>query len=122
MAGSSGRGRASEAAEGSNATGMVRLERVRLAQGPGANVIQLPLVTSMFLGDRWEYLFNRTDLRLRAYGPSALHPRAKQWLEIPAGQSLIFLEPAGARGTLLAAPGRDAGGMPVLMEKLRPRQ
>ncbi len=79
----------SEAAEGSNATGMVRLERVRLAQGPGANVIQLPLVTSMFLGDRWEYLFNRTDLRLRAYGPSAL-PAGEQWLEIPQDSLWIF--------------------------------
>src|SRR5450432_1528722 len=66
---------------GSTATGMVRPERVRLANGAGANVVKLPLVTSMFLGDRWEHLFNLGDQRLRAYGPAALPP-GEQWLEI----------------------------------------
>ena len=77
------------AAAGGAATGMVRLERVRLADGEGANTLKLPLVTSMFLGDRWEYLFHRGDLRLRAYGPRALAP-GEQWLEIPAESFWIF--------------------------------
>jgi iron(III) transport system ATP-binding protein len=71
------------------ATGMIRLERVRLADGAGENVVQLPLVTSMFLGDRWEYLFHRGDLRLRAYGPRALSP-GDQWLEIAPESFWIF--------------------------------
>src|SRR6478735_1911813 len=62
------------AAAGADATGMIRLERVRLADGAGDNVIRLPLVTSMFLGDRWEYLFHQGDLRLRAYGARPLPP------------------------------------------------
>src|SRR5664279_2329167 len=53
------RGDARHAGDGGVGTGMVRLEQVRLASGPGDNVVQLPLVTSMFLGDRWEHLFHR---------------------------------------------------------------
>ena len=44
--------------------------------------MQLPLVTSMFLGDRWEHLFHLGDMRLRAYGNAPL-PAGEQWLEIP---------------------------------------
>ena len=68
---------------------MVRLERVRLASGDGANIVKLPLVTSMFLGDRWEYLFHLGDQRLRAYGPVALPP-GEQWLEIAPESLWIF--------------------------------
>ena len=41
-----------DAQPGRAATAMIRLERVRVADGPGDNHIALPLVTSMFLGDR----------------------------------------------------------------------
>jgi len=71
------------------ATGMVRLERVRLAAGEGDNTLKLPLVTSMFLGDRWEHLFHRGGLRLRAYGPVAL-AGGEQWLEVPRDSLWIF--------------------------------
>ena len=77
------------AAAGADATGMIRLERVRLAEGAGDNAIKLPLVTSMFLGDRWEYLFHQGDLRLRAYGAQPLPP-GDQWLEIPRESFWIF--------------------------------
>ena len=77
------------AAAGADATGMIRLERVRLAEGAGDNVIRLPLVTSMFLGDRWEYLFHQGDLRLRAYGARPLPP-GDQWLQIPQESFWIF--------------------------------
>jgi iron(III) transport system ATP-binding protein len=74
---------------GASATAMVRLESVRLADGEGANRLKLSLVTSMFLGDRWEHLFRRNDLRLRAYGPTALAP-GDHWLEIPPERLWIF--------------------------------
>jgi iron(III) transport system ATP-binding protein len=74
---------------GAAAVGLVRLERVRLANGPGENCLQLPLVTSMYLGDRWEHLFHAGDLRLRAYGRVQLQP-GLQWLEIPAEDLWIF--------------------------------
>ncbi|MGZ5251463.1 MAG: ABC transporter ATP-binding protein [Caldimonas sp.] len=84
-----GEARGSAAGDAAKATGMVRLERVRLASGEGENTVKLPLVTSMFLGDRWEHLFHRSDLRLRAYGPAALPP-GEQWLEIPRESLWIF--------------------------------
>jgi iron(III) transport system ATP-binding protein len=74
---------------GAAAVGLVRLERVRLANGPGENCLQLPLVTSMYLGDRWEHLFHAGDLRLRAYGQVQLQP-GPQWLQIPAEDLWIF--------------------------------
>jgi iron(III) transport system ATP-binding protein len=83
-----GQARAAGAA-GAAATGMIRLERVRLADGEGANTLKLPLITSMFLGDRWEHLFHRGDLRLRAYGPLPLAP-GDQWLEIAPDNFWIF--------------------------------
>ncbi len=75
--------------DGASVTGVVRLEGVRIAASEGENTVRLPLVTSMFLGDRWEYLFNRGDLRLRAYGPVPLQP-GEQWLEIPPEQLWVF--------------------------------
>src|ERR1700712_2784736 len=44
---------------GQAAQAVIRLERVQVADGPGANRLQAQLVTSMYLGDRWEYLFHR---------------------------------------------------------------
>ena len=44
----------------------------------------------MFLGDRWEYLFHRGDLRLRAYGARALLAPGDQWLEIAPDNFWIF--------------------------------
>ncbi len=39
---------------------MIRVERLRLDGAAQDNSLQLPLLTSMYLGDRWEYLF-RTE-------------------------------------------------------------
>ncbi|HEX7435547.1 MAG TPA: ABC transporter ATP-binding protein [Caldimonas sp.] len=74
---------------GSPATGMVRLERVRVANGPGENHVQLPLVTSMYLGDRWEHLFQLGAMRLRAYGNAPL-PTGAHWLEIARDDLWVF--------------------------------
>jgi iron(III) transport system ATP-binding protein len=74
---------------GADATGMIRLERVRVADGPGDNHVRLPLVTSMFLGDRWEHLFHLGASRLRAYGRTPLDA-GEHWLEIPRGDLWVF--------------------------------
>jgi iron(III) transport system ATP-binding protein len=76
-------------ADAIQAIGMARLESVRVAPGAGENTLRLPLVTSMFLGDRWEHLFHRSDLRLRAYGPTPLAP-GDQWLAIEPENLWIF--------------------------------
>ena len=74
---------------GSAATGMIRLERVRVADGPGDNRVRLPLVTSMFLGDKWEHLFHLGAARLRAYGHAPLEA-GEHWLEIPRRDLWVF--------------------------------
>jgi iron(III) transport system ATP-binding protein len=74
---------------GSDVTGMIRLERVMLVDGPGDNRVKLPCVTSMYLGDKWEYLFHAGALRVRAYGRVPIAP-GEQWLEMPASDLWVF--------------------------------
>jgi iron(III) transport system ATP-binding protein len=83
-----GQGRASAKA-GTKGTGMIRLERVRMATGPGDNRVQPELTTSMFLGDKWEHLFKLGGMVLRAHGPAALAP-GRHWIELPAEDLWIF--------------------------------
>jgi iron(III) transport system ATP-binding protein len=74
---------------GQDAQAVIRLERVQVADGPGANRLQAELVTSMYLGDRWEYLFHCGELRLRAFGQV---PRSagRHWIEFPANDCWAF--------------------------------
>src|SRR5882762_4918515 len=41
------------AKSGTPGVGMIRLERIRIAEGPGDNRLQADLSTSMYLGDKW---------------------------------------------------------------------
>ena len=68
---------------------MIRLERVRLADGPGDNCLAADLSTSMYLGDKWEHLFRIGEAIVRAYGdrPLATGP---QWLEMPKSELWVF--------------------------------
>jgi iron(III) transport system ATP-binding protein len=84
-----GEARGDAKTNGGSATGMIRLERVRLADGPGDNRVKLPLVTSMFLGDKWEHLFHLGETRLRAYGSAPLSD-GEHWLEIPRSELWVF--------------------------------
>ncbi|MCU6321202.1 ABC transporter ATP-binding protein, partial [Klebsiella aerogenes] len=64
-------GRAGEGVSvGQPATAVIRVERLRLDCSPQDNSLELPLLTSMYLGDRWEYLFRTEgdDFAIRAYG------------------------------------------------------
>jgi iron(III) transport system ATP-binding protein len=81
--------RAKGKAAGADATAMIRLERVMLADGPGDNRVKLPCITSMYLGDKWEYLFNAGSLRLRAHGRKPIQP-GDHWLELPASDLWVF--------------------------------
>jgi iron(III) transport system ATP-binding protein len=74
---------------GAEGTAMIRLERVRVAQGPGDNRLQATLTTSMYLGDKWEHLFHVADARLRAYGDRPLAEGA-HWLDLPRSDVWIF--------------------------------
>ncbi|GHD58460.1 ABC transporter ATP-binding protein [Jeongeupia chitinilytica] len=74
---------------GNDAQAVIRLERVRVVDGPGDNRIKAKLITAMYLGDRWEYLFHQGGLRFRAYGGE---PRdaGDYWVEFPANDCWVF--------------------------------
>jgi iron(III) transport system ATP-binding protein len=76
-------------AVGDKAIGIIRLERMRIAQGPGENRIPAELVTAMFMGDRSEHLFKLGGLRLRGYGTDA-GPGVGAFLELPASDLWVF--------------------------------
>jgi len=83
-----GRARAS-AKSGGDGTGMIRLERVRVAQGPGENRIDPELTTSMFLGDKWEHVFHLRETTLRAHSAAPL-AKGKHWVELPREDLWVF--------------------------------
>lgn len=76
---------------GAEATAVIRVERLRIASSPEDNMLELALLTSMYLGDRWEYLFRTEgdDFAIRAYG-SALRDAERCHLTLPVNDLWIF--------------------------------
>jgi iron(III) transport system ATP-binding protein len=74
---------------GAAATAFIRLERTGLAEGPGENRLAMRLETSLYLGERWEYLLSRGALRVRAWGRAPLPP-GECWVEFPPGDLWLF--------------------------------
>ena len=79
----------SSAKSGTPGVGMIRLERIRIAAGPGDNHLAADLTTSMYLGDKWEHLFALGEERLRAYGDRPLDA-GRHWLEVPRSSLWVF--------------------------------
>ncbi|MES2740464.1 MAG: ABC transporter ATP-binding protein [Pseudomonadota bacterium] len=85
-------GSARGANAGGEATSMIRVEEVKISAAPTANAIELPLLTCMYLGDRWECLFKSevgADLTLRAYSKHKLDA-GRYWLHLPAEKLWVF--------------------------------
>jgi iron(III) transport system ATP-binding protein len=66
-----GRARTS-GAPGAAASGVIRVEKVALADGPGANRVAMTLKTQMYIGERWELVFVKDRASVRAYTPAPL--------------------------------------------------
>jgi iron(III) transport system ATP-binding protein len=82
---------------GDAATGIIRLERTRIASGAGDNRLRTELVTGMFLGDRKENLFKLGAMRLRCYGTPVTDARGSDcYLELPQEDFWVFAAPATA--------------------------
>ncbi len=71
------------------ATGIIRIERVRCASGPGANRLKMELKTPMYLGERWELVFARENLTVRAYAEAPLAP-GEHYVEFPQDALWVF--------------------------------
>lgn len=74
---------------GAPGVGLVRVERVRLADGGGENHLKMQLKSALYLGERWEYLLHLGDLRVRVWGEEARAP-GKYWVAIPQDGLWIF--------------------------------
>ncbi len=85
-------GTARGAQAGGNVAAMIRVEQVRVSSTPVDNALKLPLLTCMYLGDRWECLFHRggtDELKLRAYSPHRLEA-GDYWLQLPPEKLWVF--------------------------------
>ena len=78
-----------KAAPGSQAHGIIRLERVRCTDTPGPNRIAMQLKTAMYLGERWELLFERSGLNVRAYAETPPTP-GEHYVEFPPEALWVF--------------------------------
>jgi iron(III) transport system ATP-binding protein len=77
------------AAIGDKATGVIRLEKVMLGGGPGANRIPMTLKTQMYIGERWELVFVKDELTVRTYMTAPLKHEFYH-VEFPAHALWIF--------------------------------
>ena len=78
-----------KAAAGAKATGITRIERVRCASSPGPNRLKMQLKAPMYLGERWELVFARENLTVRAYAPAPLDP-GEHYVEFPPDALWVF--------------------------------
>jgi iron(III) transport system ATP-binding protein len=74
---------------GPDASALIRVEEVKIGGNPVDNGIELPLLTCMYLGDRWECLFKSGDSSVRAYSKHRIDP-GQYWLEMPAEKLWVF--------------------------------
>jgi iron(III) transport system ATP-binding protein len=74
---------------GEDALGVVRVERLAVAESGGEHHIKMPLKSASYLGERWEYLFALPGLELRVWGERALPP-GEYWIAIPPDALWLF--------------------------------
>ena len=60
------------AAVGDKVTGIIRVEKMMLGGGPGPNRIPMTIKAQMYIGERWELVFARDALTVRAYASAPL--------------------------------------------------
>ena len=78
-----------KAATGSKATAITRLERVRCGSSAGPNRLKMELKAPMYLGERWELVFAREHLTVRAYASAPLQP-GEHYVEFPTDTLWVF--------------------------------
>jgi iron(III) transport system ATP-binding protein len=78
-----------KAIPGGKVTGIIRLERMRLAESAGPNRLRMTLRTPMYLGERWELVFARGDLTVRGYSDTPLDA-GEYFVEFPPDALWVF--------------------------------
>ncbi|HWW68405.1 MAG TPA: ABC transporter ATP-binding protein [Duganella sp.] len=84
-------GTARGAGAGGEPSTIIRVEEVKISATPVDNAIEMPLLTCMYLGDRFECLFKSAggEFGLRAYSKYKLEA-GKYWLQLPADKLWVF--------------------------------
>jgi iron(III) transport system ATP-binding protein len=78
-----------KAAIGAKVTGIIRIERVHCASSAGPNRLKMELKAPMYLGERWELVFARESLTVRAYASAPLEP-GEHYVEFPPEALWVF--------------------------------
>ena len=76
-------------AAGAKVVGVARIEKMRCASGPGPNRLKMELKAPMYLGERWELVFTRDHLTVRAYAAAPLAP-GDHYVEFPKEALWVF--------------------------------
>jgi iron(III) transport system ATP-binding protein len=74
---------------GEKAVGIIRLERMRCAREPGPNRLPMQLEAPIYLGERWELVFARGHIIVRAYASEPLPP-GEHYVEFPPEALWVF--------------------------------
>jgi iron(III) transport system ATP-binding protein len=74
---------------GERGSGIIRVQKVLLGGGPGQNRVLMRLGAQMYVGERWELVFAKDDLRVRAYASAPLKHEFYH-VEFPAHALWIF--------------------------------
>ena len=74
---------------GAVATAIIRVERLRLVDSAGDNHLKMQLKSALYLGERWEYLLQLRELRVRLWGDKA-PPHGEYWVSFPEDGLWIF--------------------------------
>src|SRR5262249_34110091 len=74
---------------GTDGIGLVRVERVRLVESTGENHLKMQLKSALYLGERWEYVLEVGDLRIRTWGDTS-RSAGQYWVSIPSADLWIF--------------------------------
>ena len=80
-------------ASGARGVAMIRVERLRVTDAPGVNRVPATVVTSMYIGDRFEQVFDVGGARMRAYGERELAPGSAHHIELPEDAVWVFPAP-----------------------------
>lgn len=74
---------------GSQALGLIRVERTRIGGGPGPNRVPMTVTTQMYVGERWEVVFTRDALTVQAFTSAPLRHESYH-VEFPPDAFWVF--------------------------------
>jgi len=72
---------------------VIRVESIHVNDAPAPGAIAMQLDDNIYLGEHWEYRLRRSELVLKAHGPTPL-ARGQVWVDVPPESVWIFAAPS----------------------------